>query len=70
MFSFKIEGIQQELEETKKTAKLGQLVVLPGESPSGTSHRLGSAARDVATSIAQLLNAATQVSFVVKLFFG
>lgn len=58
----KISNIENELEETKKSAKLGQLIPLPGDTLAGSSHQLGAASKAVATAMAQLLTAATQGS--------
>lgn len=63
----KISNIENELEETKKSAKLGQLIPLPGDTLAGSSHQLGAASKAVATAMAQLLTAATQVADI--LFF-
>ena len=58
---FKIKALEQELQETKKSALQGMLVPLPGETIELSTSQLGAASKAVATAMAQLLTAATQV---------
>ncbi len=57
-----VHGLQRELEELRKTASMGQLVPLPGQTAENCATQLATNSKSVGSAMAQLLTAAAQVS--------
>ena len=56
-----VHTLRRELEEIRKTATMGRLVPLPGETAENCAIQLSTNSKSVGSSMAQLLTAAAQV---------